>query len=104
MRFFNQLINSLGHFPLSARHGIYILVLPKWYRAECGMTEKRVTRYEPQEKISSFVLRLPEKYVLALDGLVEKGVAKSRNELLVEIVERFLTNLQKEAQKGEKNG
>jgi metal-responsive CopG/Arc/MetJ family transcriptional regulator len=68
------------------------------------MTEKRVARYEPQEKISSFVLRLPERYTLILDGLVEKGVAKSRNELLVEIIERFITNLQKDAQEREKNG
>jgi metal-responsive CopG/Arc/MetJ family transcriptional regulator len=66
--------------------------------------EKQAARYEPQERISSFVLRLPERYALALDGLVEKGAAKSRNDLLVEIVERFITSLQKEAQKREKNG
>jgi metal-responsive CopG/Arc/MetJ family transcriptional regulator len=63
------------------------------------MPKTRTTRYEPQEKASSFVLRLPEKYTLALDGLVEKGAAKSRNELLVEIVGRFLSDLQKEAEK-----
>lgn len=68
-----------------------------------GMSKKQKTRYEPQEKASSFVLRLPEKYTLALDGLVEKGAAKSRNELLVEIIGRFLSDLQKEAEK-KKNG
>ncbi|MCJ7631973.1 hypothetical protein MUP77_06215 [Candidatus Bathyarchaeota archaeon] len=68
------------------------------------MARRQTARYEPQERISSFVLRLPEKYALALNGLVEKGVAKSRNELLVEIIERFIINLQKEAQKREKNG
>jgi len=41
---------------------------------------------------------LPEKYTLALDGLVEKGAAKSRNELIVEVVGRFLSDLQKEAE------
>jgi len=63
------------------------------------MPKTKTTRYEPQEKASSFVLRLPEKYTLALDGLVKKGAAKSRNELLVEIIGRFLSDLQKEAEK-----
>jgi metal-responsive CopG/Arc/MetJ family transcriptional regulator len=62
--------------------------------------QRQPTRYEPQERTTSFVLRLPERYVLTLDGLVEKGVAKSRNDLLVEIIERFITSLQKEAQRG----
>lgn len=66
------------------------------------MSKRKITRYDPQEKTSSFVLRLPETYTLALNGLVEKGVAKSRNELLVEIIGTFLSNLQKEAEKMEK--
>ena len=62
------------------------------------MPKRKSTRYGPQEKVRSFVLRLPEKYTLALDGLVEKGAAKSRNELIVEVVGRFLSDLQKEAE------
>jgi metal-responsive CopG/Arc/MetJ family transcriptional regulator len=62
---------------------------------------KKTARYEPQERTSSFILRLPEKYAVVLDGLVEKGAAKSRNELIVEIIERFIIDLQKEAQKRE---
>jgi len=64
-----------------------------------GMSKRRKTRYEPQEKTSSFVLRLPDTYDLALKGLVEKGVAKSKNELIVEIIGTFLSDLQKEAEK-----
>jgi hypothetical protein len=80
--------------------------IDKVISCECEMAkrEKQAARYEPQDRISSFILRLPEKYVLTLDGLVEKGAAKSRNDLLVEIIERFITNLQKEAQKREKHG
>jgi|GEM_PF-3391776 len=68
------------------------------------MAKKQTARYEPQERMTSFVLRLPEKYALALDGLVKKGAAKSRNELIVEIIERFISSLEKEAKKREKNG
>jgi hypothetical protein len=68
-----------------------------------GMLKRKVKRYEPQEKISSFVLRLPDTYDLALKGLVEKGVAKSKNELIVEIIGTFLSDLQKEAEE-KKNG
>lgn len=67
------------------------------------MSKRKTTRYEPQEKVRSFVLRLPEKYTLALDGLVKRGAAKSRNELIVEVVGRFLSDLQKEAE-AKKNG
>lgn len=62
------------------------------------LSKRRTTRYEPEERIRSFVLRLPEKYTLALDGLVEKGAAKSRNELIVEVIGRFLSDLQREAE------
>ena len=62
------------------------------------MSKKKTTRYGPQEKVRSFVLRLPEKYTLALDGLVEKGAAKSRNELIIEVIGRFLSDLQREAE------
>ena len=67
------------------------------------MSKRQTTRYEPQEKISSFVLRLPDRYNFALDSLVEKGAAKSKNELIVELIGRFLSDLQKEAEK-KKNG
>lgn len=68
------------------------------------MSKRQTARYEPQERILSFVLRLPEKYATVLDGLVGEGAAKSRNELIVEIIERFISSLQKEAKKMEKNG
>lgn len=63
------------------------------------MPKKQPARYEPQEKVSSFVLRLPYKYNFTLDALVAKGAAKSKNELIIEIIGRFLSDLQKEAEK-----
>jgi hypothetical protein len=63
------------------------------------MPKKQPARYKPQEKIASFVLRLPDTYDLALKGLVEKGVAKSKNQLIVDIIGTFLSDLQKEAEK-----
>jgi len=63
--------------------------------------ERQPIRYEPQERVSAFILRLPERYVLTLDALVEQGAAKSRNDLIVEIIDRFISNLQKKAQEEE---
>lgn len=59
---------------------------------------KRKVRYDPQEKIVCFILRLPDKYALALNGLVEKGAAKSRNELIVQLVAVFLSDLKRKAE------
>ncbi|MEM2905013.1 MAG: hypothetical protein QW587_04660 [Candidatus Bathyarchaeia archaeon] len=75
----------------------YIVVPSGWYQR--AMAKRKATvRYEPQEKVRPFVLRLPERYILALDGLVERGAARSRNELIVDVVGRFLGDLQKEAE------
>jgi hypothetical protein len=63
------------------------------------MLRKIAERLEPQEATTSFVLRLPNKDDLILKGLVEKGVAKSENELIVGIIETFLLDLEKAAQK-----
>lgn len=54
--------------------------------------------YQPEEIVSKFVLRLPHKYNLALDGLVKGGVAKSKNELIVEVLALFLSDLRKKAE------
>jgi hypothetical protein len=93
------MINRTEFLPLNLYDGIDKMIL-----CGCGMAKRQTVRYEPQERMSSFVLRLPEKYAVALDGLVKKGAAKSRNELIVEIIERFISSLQKEAKKMEKNG
>jgi len=66
------------------------------------MSKRQPARYKPKEKISSFILRLPDTYDLALKGLVEKGVAKSKNQLIVEIIGTFLSDLQKRAENAEK--
>ena len=66
------------------------------------MSKRQPARYKPKEKISSFVLRLPDIYDLALKGLVEEGAAKSKNELIVQIIKTFLTELQKRAENEEK--
>jgi hypothetical protein len=66
------------------------------------MSKRQPARYKPKEKISSFILRLPDTYDLALKGLVEKGVAKSKNQLIVEIIGTFLSDLQKRAENTEK--
>lgn len=56
------------------------------------MSERKAKRYKPREKISSFVLRLPYTYDLALKGLVENGLAKSKNELIVQLIGTFLSD------------
>lgn len=60
--------------------------------------ERRNIRYEPQEKIDRFILRLPDSYNLALNGLVKKGAAKSKNELIVEVIAVFLSDLRSRAE------
>ena len=67
------------------------------------MPKKKTVRYQPEEITRSFVLRLPENYAIALDGLVKKGAAKSKNELIVEIIDKFLSDLRSEAE-GKKIG
>jgi len=61
------------------------------------MSKRQPARYKPKEKTASFVLRLPDKYDLALKGLVDKGVAKSKNQLIVEIIATFLSELKEKA-------
>lgn len=63
------------------------------------MSKKQPARYEPEEKITSFVLRLPDRYNSALEELVEKGAAKSKNDLIVEIIGFALSDLKKMAEK-----
>lgn len=46
----------------------------------------------------SFVLRLPEDQATALKELVDHGLEKSMNELIVKIITAFLTDLKKRAQ------
>lgn len=55
--------------------------------------------YIPKEKIAKFILRLPDMYNLALNGLVENGAAKSKNELIVEIISVFLSELRVKAER-----
>ncbi|MBI3639321.1 MAG: hypothetical protein HY223_03305 [Thaumarchaeota archaeon] len=54
---------------------------------------------EPKEK--PVLLRLPEHYVIALDEIVRqsKGKYKSRNEIVIEIIGIFLSDLKKSAEK-----
>lgn len=54
---------------------------------------------EPKEK--PILLRLPENYVIAIDEIVRqsKGKYKSRNELVMEIIGIFLSDLKKGAEK-----
>lgn len=59
---------------------------------------KGPVKYEPIPFDSSFILRLPRQYTAVLDGLVEKGAAKSRNDLIVEIIKGFIETLGKEAE------
>jgi metal-responsive CopG/Arc/MetJ family transcriptional regulator len=61
---------------------------------------KETTRrqYEPKPLDRSFILRLPDHYTTAIDGLIKKGAAKSRNELIVHIVGLFLEELRKEGE------
>lgn len=59
---------------------------------------RRFKQFQPIEKIAKFVLRIPDGYSLALDGLVKKGVAKSKNELIVEIIAVFLSDLRAKAE------
>jgi len=49
-------------------------------------------------KIAKFVLRIPDRYSLALDGLVQNGVAKSKNELILTVIGMFLSDLRAKAE------
>ena len=62
------------------------------------MAKKQPAKYEPEEKVTSFVLRLPDRYNSALEELVKKGAAKSKNELIVEIIGRAIADLKKIAE------
>lgn len=64
---------------------------------------KPPVRYEPVAIDSTFILRLPHEYTMVLDGLVAKGVAKSRNDLIVEIIKGFIGTIEKRAEES-KNG
>ncbi|MHB8546541.1 MAG: hypothetical protein ACYDAJ_07240 [Nitrosotalea sp.] len=50
----------------------------------------------------SFILRLPEDQATAINDLVEKGLAKSNNELIVKIIAAFLSDLKKWANEDDK--
>ena len=54
---------------------------------------------EPRPKERAFVLRIPEHYAIALDEIVasSKGRIRSRNELIVEIIETALNELREKA-------
>lgn len=69
------------------------------------MTEPDSLIPKPKPKEKPIVLRLPERYVMALDSIVKgsKGKIKSRNELIVDIIGIFLTEIEKRA-KEDKNG
>lgn len=51
----------------------------------------------PTEK--PVLLRIPENYIIALDTIVErsKGQFKSRNDLVIDIIGTFLSDLRSEA-------
>jgi hypothetical protein len=53
----------------------------------------------PKVKIQEqkFVLRVPAHYSAALDGIVQQGLSKSKNELIVTIIGAFLKDLEKHA-------
>lgn len=53
---------------------------------------------EPKEK--PILLRLPEKDIIVLDSIVakSKGKYKSRNELVMDIIGEFLTQLRQKAE------
>jgi len=61
---------------------------------------------EPRPKERSLILRLPEHYVIALDGIVEqsKGKFRSRNSLMTDIIGIFLSELKSKALEGAKTG
>lgn len=63
------------------------------------MYSRLLLRFQPKENIIKFILRLPEGYSLALDGLVKNGIAKSKNELIVEVISVFLSDLRAKAEK-----
>lgn len=49
--------------------------------------------------MSRIIITLPDERVKALDDLVSKGAASSRNELIDKIVTGFLTDLEKSGRK-----
>ena len=59
---------------------------------------------EPIEKPVLF--RIPEFYLMVLDGIVKnsKGKFKSRNDLVIEILHSFFVDLDQKASQGKKKG
>ena len=60
--------------------------------------KRKISSYTPKMKIAKFVLRIPDRYSLALDGLVQNGVAKSKNELILTVIGMFLSDLRAKAE------
>ena len=59
---------------------------------------------KPERKEKSALFRIPEFYLMLLDGIVNhpKGKFKSRNDLLIEILHNFYKSLDEEAFTGGK--
>lgn len=53
--------------------------------------------YRPKEKTAKFILRIPDHYNVALEGLVKHKIAKSKNELILTILALFLSDLRAKA-------
>ncbi len=66
------------------------MILTKWYQ---------IIMPEPKPIERPIVLRIPERYLIALDSIVKgsKGKIKSRNELITDIIGTFLTELERKS-------
>lgn len=56
---------------------------------------------QPKMKEKPVLLRLPERQIIILDSIVQnsQGRYKSRNDLVIEILEYFIQGLKKRAEK-----
>jgi len=56
---------------------------------------------QPKMKEKPVLLRLPERQIIILDNIVQnsQGRYKSRNDLVIEILEYFIQGLKKRAEK-----
>jgi hypothetical protein len=60
----------------------------------------------PERVEKPVLLRIPEFYLMVLDGIVKnsKGKFKSRNDLVIEILRSFVVDLNNQASLGKKKG
>ena len=65
------------------------------------MVSKRLPR-KAKLKERQFILRLPENHAVFLDQMVDVGIFKSKNDLIVKIITVFINDLENKVKEAKK--